>query len=603
MFAFILHLLFLAAGITVIALHFLQKRKGDRSEVYTSEEQDPGQRSQWGTGNPADKLREIFDGLPMGMALIAVALLIMVVNSSVWVNEGNIGLMEQVYFGDPMPEGQVIALEDQKGPKADILMPGYHFIPYIHTVYNISYKKMLEIPEGKVAFLVARDGARELRDGQYLADRWPEGSERDMLRASHFLDPGKGNGQRGPQLNVLKPGKYPVNTFLWDHKFHNVLEVKTGEVAVIRSNILEREPEDCPKSAAEFDGRTNEYAARPIVPKGCIGVWEEPLTTGVYYINRKAKSPTIIPIRMQNLVYKGGYTRREFNLTVNDDGSIAQREESEQVKVPEGAADSAINVRVEGWTVPVEFRINGQVNPSNAPLVVATVGDLRAVEDKVVTPAIRDVLRTIGGNKETKVLDFMNNRKDIVSRVENVVAEEAAKFGFTISEARMGEPAIPPELLVARRREQLAHQLQQTFDQERQSQIERQKAEEAKARANQQKNVVRAEMAAEAAKHERDRKRLQGEGEKLANLERAKGQNAIANVLGKERALQLQMLENILSVAQENPDIIKVPMVNVAGGNGGSAEGSMAVLGALLGRSNLGNTLEKQQQMDGKSGG
>jgi hypothetical protein len=131
---------------------------------------------------------------------------------------------------------------------------------------------------------------------------------------------------------------------------------------------------------------------------------------------------------------------------VSDEGKIQQKEVTEQIKVPENAADRAINVRVEGWTVPVEMRVVVAVNPVNAAKVVASVGGLKQVEDNIITPVIRDILRTIGGHPDRKVLDLVEKRGEIVAELERAIVPEGLKAGVTIQEVRMGEPAIPPEL-------------------------------------------------------------------------------------------------------------------------------------------------------------
>jgi hypothetical protein len=65
-------------------------------------------------------------------------------------------------------------------------------------------------------------------------------------------------------------------------------------------------------------------------------------------------------------------------------------------------------VKVEGWDVPLELRALVQVTPANAPFVVAAVGGLEEVEDKILTPAIRSIVRNVmGGNihVEVSILD------------------------------------------------------------------------------------------------------------------------------------------------------------------------------------------------------
>jgi hypothetical protein len=56
-------------------------------------------------------------------------------------------------------------------------------------------------------------------------------------------------------------------------------------------------------------------------------------------------------------------------------------------------------------------------------------------------------------NRPTKVLDLINQRPLIEGEIERRIRPEAQKSCVTIREVRLGEPAIPPELLVAVRRE------------------------------------------------------------------------------------------------------------------------------------------------------
>ncbi|GAB4345297.1 MAG: SPFH domain-containing protein [Desulfobulbaceae bacterium] len=502
--------------------------------------------------------------------------------SFVTVDATEVGLLKRIYLAPDLPPGKIIAAHGEKGPQADILGPGFHFQPLIRILYDIDFAPVVEIPEGQYGLLVAKDGL-PLKDDQFLADPWPESKFTDMLQAPYFLTEGK--GQKGPQLDVLRPGRYRLNHYLFSVESRPALDVPTGHVAVIRSNVQTRN--DCPR-AVEVTGRTGETVAIPIVPKGCVGVWDEPLAPGRYYLNEKAYVATIIPTRLQTWTYVGGYTDRKINLRVDNDGKIYQEEVSREVPIPPDAADRSITVRVEGWTVPVDMRVVVQVHPKNAPKVVASVGDLQRVEDNIITPAIRDILRTIGGQEERRVLDFVENRDAITELVEKTIAIEGEKAGVTIQEVRMGEPAIPPELLVATLREQLATQLNKTYQKEREAQKERIAVERERATADQQDTLVRAEIQKQAAVHRMEQLRLEGEGQKLKLMEIAKGQKAIADVLGKDHTMQLQALEKALEAARANPDMVKVPVVQVTGAGTGY-EGAAAVLGA----SNIVQMMEK----------
>ncbi len=520
--------------------------------------------------------------------LVGVGLFLLGSRSFVIIGANEVGHLERIYLASNLPPGKIIAPDGEKGPQAEIIGPGFHFMPFVRILNEVDTSvPVIEIPEGQYGILNAKDGL-PLRPGQFFADEWPEQKFQSMLNATHFLTEGK--GQKGPQTSVLPPGKYRINRYLFDVKIAKALDVPTGHVAVIRSNV--QTSTKCPKIIAS-DGKEGGKVATAIVPKGCVGVWDEAYPPGRYYLNKQAYVPTVIPTRLRTWVYKGGYTKRQINLTVDDNGTIKQTETSEKLPVPKNAASSAILVRVEGWTVPVEMRVVVQVHPENAPIVVATIGNLKNVEDNIITPAIRDILRTIGGVKERKALDFMLKRKEIVKLLEEAIIPEGLKAGVSIQEVRMGEPAIPPELLVATLREQLATQLKATYIKEQQTQKQRIAVERERATADQQAQLVKAEIAKQAAKHRKRQLQLEGEGEKLKLIEIARGQQAQANVLGKERAMQLQALEKTLDAAIKNPSIVKIPTVLV-NGTGTGYEGAAAVLGAS-------NLLETLKSLDKKA--
>ncbi len=506
-----------------------------------------------------------------GFLLLAV-LFFLTLPSYVIIDADEVGLLKRKFFAADLPPGRIIAANGEKGPQAEILGPGFHFRPFIRVINEIEYTPVIEIPEGHYGLLKAQDGV-SLRKGQFIADPWPKNKFEDMLNAEYFLT--EGNGQKGPQLNILPPGKYRLNTYLFKVKIAKALDVPTGHVAVIRSKVQERD--DCPKDTIQAS-EDNQVTA-VIVPTGCKGVHAEPLKPQAYYLNREAYEATIIPTRVQTWSYKGGYTKRQIDLSVDDNGKIKQAETAKEEITPEDAADRAIIVRVEGWTVPVDVRIIVQVSPENAPLVVASVGDLQKVEDKIITPAIRNIFRTIGGHPDRKVMDFIEKRDEINQLVLSDISKIAAKAGVTVQEVHMGEPAIPPELMVATLREQLAAQLKETYLKEQAAQKQRIAVERERATADQQAQLVAAEIAKQAAAHKKQQLKLEGEGEKLKLMEIAKGQQAQANVLGKERAMQLQALEKALAAAVENPEIVKIPTVQVTGAGSGY-EGAAAVLGA-----------------------
>lgn len=525
---------------------------------------------------------------PLQVSLVIVAVFVVAQTSFVHIGQDSIGHLKKIYGFKDLPTGQIIARDGEKGPQADILGPGFHIIPLVKIQYQVEELPVPEVPDGQMGILTARDG-QPLRSGQFLARGWGQENINDMLDAKTFLTE---DGQKGTQLTVLPPGKYRFNRYLFELDTVPAVAVDTGEVAVIKSNVQTLDDEDCPRVIPDLE--TNDDLSTPVVPKGCIGVWDEPYMPGSYYLNPRAYKATIIQTRAQSWTYQGGYQTRKIDLTVAEDGSIQQRATTINVSQPNNAADRAIITNVEGWRVPIELRLLVEVSPKDAPRVVASVGDLNAVENKIATPSVRSVLRNVTGQEGRKVLQLIEQREEMENFTEEALAPELAKAGVTLKEVRMADPVIPPELLVARQREQLAGQLETTFQQEKLAQQERIEVERQKATADQQSTLVKAEIEKEAAKQRKETLALEGEGEKLKLIEIAEGEQARAEVLGASNAAQLAMLKEVLAAAMENPDIIKVPTVNVSSGSEGSLEGAAAVLGA----SNLVNMLRDDPSAD-----
>ena len=288
---------------------------------------------------------------------------------------------------------------------------------------------------------------------------------------------------------------------------------------------------------------------------------------GKYYFNPDAFHITEVDTRAQVWTYAGGYKRASISLTVDAKGDIVQTRTEVDVPTQKDNADRAVVVKMEGWDVPLELRVVAQVSPTEASCVVASVGTLKEIEDRVLTPSIRAITRDVAGgsyevtearvdetgkpvlnaegkpifvtvNRPTKVLDLINQRPLIEGEIERRIRPEGLKSCVTIREVRLGEPAIPPELLVAVRREQLATQLAKAFIQEKGAQEKRIESDKAKATADQQSDLVRAEIAVQTSVQNAQALRNQGQGERDRLTFISEGQRAQTEVLGADATVQ-----------------------------------------------------------------
>jgi hypothetical protein len=559
------------------------------------------------------------------LVLIAVAIIAAADTSFVRVPADSVGLVRKLYGAHAMPEGHVVAAAGETGWQAGVLPPGaFHVSPFLRVVNEITFVPVVNVPQGFYGRIVTRDGT-PLDEGQVMADAWPDAEFAHFLDATYFLTHG---GRRGLQASILKPGTYPLNLALYSVRIGHepngrdvtdnvdevydlngyrtessplstaITRVPAGFVGVVRSTIAE------PGLACQdiTDNTEGGGLVARLVPRGCKGIWVDALAPGDYYLNRDAFDVTLVDTRVQTLEFKGGYTRRYIDLKVDQRGDFTQAERS--VVVPFEAArsvDAAVGTKVEGWEVPQELRAVLQIQPRHAATVVAAVGSLAEVETRIMVPAIRSHVRNVFGGtvdvtepdatghpvtvtRPTRVLDLIEQRPALEAAILARVQEDGRRAGVDVKEIRLGESAIPPELLLARQREQLAEQLKRAYEQERIAQTERQAAEEARATADQQADLVHSQIAVQKAQLSEQQRRAEGRAERAYLEEQAAGQTAQVGVLGRDSVLLLQQTKIWAELLAAHPELLanlRLPQTMVFGGG---LEGAAATFGSALAR-------------------
>jgi phosphotransferase system IIB component len=551
-----------------------------------------------------NRARPDFRALSLSLRAVfaIIALICLAATSYVHVESDEIAVLNKIYGTTSLPGEHIIATNGEKGPQAEILTPGWHPWFLVNVIYQVENKKVVSIPSGKYGFLNAKDGA-PLRPDQFLADAFSPGHELDLLDAEYFLTHG---GQRGPQTTILTPGNYRLNTYLWDLSVYNAVDVAEGFVGVVKSNVIDSvhfgnlaadKPTTCYQKTVSTNASGEAVAAQEanegkltaiLVSIGCIGIWEKALQPGRYYANEAAYKITMMSTRVQTWEFKGGYKRRYIDLSLDQAGNLTQSQRSQDVPVPPGSADPAISPFVEGWLVPLELRVLAQVTPDNAPFVVASVGGLPEIENNIMVPTIRSIVRNVVGAQGRHVLDLADNRAALEHAVEDAIRPEGLRAGIVIKEVKFGDPALPPELLVSRLRQQLADQLQVTYQQEQKAQTQRIETEKARATAEQQHQLVEAVIGVQVSEQNKNAAKLRGEGQKLELEEIAQGQRAQADVLGQDRVLTITLVQQLLKTIQDKPEIVSligrlVPQTVVStGGQGAGLDSAAAILGALI---------------------
>src|SRR5574341_1484202 len=127
-------------------------------------------------------------------------------------------------IGKKMPPGQVIARNGEVGIQADTLMPGiYWFGPII---WKIEKEEIIRIEEKEIGTIESIDG-EPIPTGRLLGDAVECNQFQD---AKMFLD---GGGKKGPQIAILRPGAYRINTRVFKVTKHPVTKIDEEHIGIV----------------------------------------------------------------------------------------------------------------------------------------------------------------------------------------------------------------------------------------------------------------------------------------------------------------------------------------------------------------------------------
>jgi regulator of protease activity HflC (stomatin/prohibitin superfamily) len=487
-----------------------------------------------------------------------------IIGSSVVVGNNETGIVAK-QFGDPLPTGQIIARNRERGPQQDILGPGWHFgyVPFIHEV---RLQPVMTIEPGQVGVVSARDGL-PLRDGEIFAPAWS--NAQDMLNAPKFL---AGQGYRGPQSTILTPGTYRYNTALHQIRSIPALQVPAGTVAVIKSNTgtVYTPPPDNPLPVVN---------GVSLVPRESRGIWAEALMPGAYNINTEAFVPTMVKTTQRTYTYQASQSQPQ----VRPNQAKAQQSE-----------DWSVTVRSkDGFSFPVDVRVACAVEAKNAPYLVALLGNpdlmitdeqegqtLETLEARIVLPVVRAVFRNVA--ETLTALEFVASRSDIERSAVKRITEELAKFKVTCDGVYVGNIHLDSseagrKLLSTQTDREVAVNQEKLFGQQKLAEEARAKLVRATEEAEQQRNLAAAEYKVrieqenarslkEKAKGDADYQIITGDG-------RAQAYKKLVETLGQNQVAQLELLKLIVE-----GKVQITPQVMVTGAGTGPMDALAATL-------------------------
>lgn len=506
------------------------------------------------------------------------------------IREGKIGVVTAM-DGEPLESGRLLGRSveghslfqradvflkngGEKGPQIDFLRPGTYNINT--EVFKVEIYDAVSIGENEIGIIEARDGLP--MNASDVVVRTPEGHN-NFQDGQSFLNNG---GHRGPQENILTPGTYYINPYLFSVSIREQIKVSKGEVAVLISNIGKDPSEYVPSGTPEQMEASWEEGGttRHVVPKGFRGIQKEVLGPGAYNINPLAYTSIIIPTTTRSVDWGGDRNRG---------GQEAKSFDPFQV------------VSHDGFPMQIEVRCQYRILPENAPYLVQKLGSIAELESNVIHPQIDGIFRA--QVSRSPAISYQQNRAEEQKGAEDAVRADLTKYKVEVVSVMITNIHLPEALMQTTQQKNLAEQEKSMFDAKKDAEQRRIEFEKTKAEADQQLAIITAEAGIKVAQHEarQTEERARGDaarvrmlaeaeatqttqvGDAEAGVIRSKGEAQAKAYRDQVDALTAQgvtMVEVVKSIAAAGLKI--TPDIQVSGATGSGAGDTSGLVQVLL---------------------
>jgi regulator of protease activity HflC (stomatin/prohibitin superfamily) len=392
----------------------------------------------------------------------------------------------------------------QKGPQIDILLPGTYRINT--KLFAVQVRDATLIPAKKVGLVTARDG-EQLPQAEYVAKSVV--GHQDFQDAAAFLAAG---GERGPQLDFLRPGTYYINPLMFEIVLDEVALVQRGEVAVIVSNIG-KDP-TIQMSAEGIKPVPQEKLVpgveRYVVDAGFRGIQRSVVGPGTYYLNKLAFTPHIIPTTNITIDWAEG--------------------KGDPTRIPTVFNPLAI-VSKDGFEMTVEVKVIIRVQPEQAPHMVARIGTIENLIEHVIHPLIDSSFRNQASSSEA--MKFMQDRHEEQRKAEAHAQEELVRYHVDVVSVLICQIKLPERLMQTLTNKVVAVQQMSMYDAQQEAEGRRKEMEKTKAQADLQPNLVKAEIDVQIASQQKQQSIILAEGQGQSTRLQQEGVAAGIEAVGK----------------------------------------------------------------------
>ena len=526
----------------------------------------------------------------------------------------------------------------QKGPQVDFLPPGkYRINSYL---FRVRIELALIVPQGQIGLVSARDGD-PIEPGRLLA-RKTDGHTA-FQDGEMFL---RNGGQRGPQIELIFPGRYRINTEFFGVEVRPATVVMANQVGLVTARDGAPLPPDELVATSVPNHNDFQDASAFLGNGGQRGPQFDLLKPGTYYINPMMFEVTVdsvavvergeVAVLVSNVgkqpdqmthddrlktgqeVYvvpagfrgiqsevagPGVYYLNRWayiayivpttNLTIDWAAEGVSNDDSTGPAVPAGQTNrlQLFNplsvISRDGFEMNVSVKVVIRVRPDQAPMMVAKIGSIENLIDHVIHPMIDSSFRNQASS--SAAMNFMQDRAEEQAKAEERARFELEKYHVECVSVLISQIVLPQELMSIQTRRVIAAQQQEMFTEQQKAEYERIATENTRAQADKQIELVSAQIGVQIAEQTKQKTIVEAEGR--ARAVEVEGEAEGTRILAVGTATAEAYEKQVAAVGQANLAGIEVTKQIAAAGlritpdiavSGGDGGGGSGIFSAFI---------------------
>ena len=472
-------------------------------------------------------------------------------------------------MGTPLPPGQMVASEPgQRGIQEEVLGPGRHFLNPI--VWDWELKPLTVIPAGDPnTWEWVHSHSQRHRDASRAGNYTFKGQFPQVgvvtRRVGKTRPPGqvvvsRESGYEGILAELLTPGTYKLNPYIYQIELHPAVVIPTGFVGVV-TNMF-GESTSSPPTPGILTGDRDDAVGKsepnaeqmvslvpPLAQPGERGTLRDVLQPGVYFINPRVQKVTLIEIGFNEYSQDKISETEDFRLTFPSD---------------------------TGFLIKVNVTVIWGIDPAHAAEIINEFGNVDGVIEKVIGPQLRSICRNIGSTYAAR--DFIQGEKrelfqrDMTLELQRICRGKNIEVLLSLvreievhsPEAAPGSDSITEDLKRTIQQSFIAIENQITKEKQREAATAKAELEEVKKRVDIARETIRAETRVKVAN-------IQAEGDKQAAETDAQAALAVATIQQQVAELEAQRTQII---GKAKADVVRMR-------NDAEAEGYRMLVNAM----------------------